>query len=252
MRTVRKISRTVRMDGFRPVKVVAQHYGPQVRSEVIGDAVQKAFSEVVQEQKLKVAGYPRIERKEGGDAKQLTFSATFEIYPEVKLGDLAAATIQRPTHAVDDADVDRTLAILRKQRTSWEPVTRASQTGDSVTVDFTGRIDGNEFPGGKGTGVAVVLGEGRMLPEFESGLAGVSAGEHKAYPVTFPADYPGKEIAGRTANFDVIVQKVDMPRLPEIDAEFAKSLGVADGDIAKMREEIRENVQREVKKKVES
>jgi len=233
---LRKLSRTVRMDGFRPGKVplriVTQHYGPQVRSEVIGDAVQKAFSEVVQEQKLKVAGYPRIERKEGGDGKQLTFSATFEIYPEVKLGDLAAATIQRPTHAVDDADVDRTLAILRKQRTSWEPVTRASQTGDSVTVDFTGRMDGNEFPGGKGTGVAVVLGEGRMLPEFEPG-------------------HPGKEIAGKTANFDVIVQKVEMPRLPEIDAEFAKSLGVADGDIAKMREEVRANVEREIKKRVD-
>jgi len=122
---LRKLSRTVRLDGFRPgkvpLKIVAQHYGPQVRSEVIGDAVQKAFSEVVQEQKLKVAGYPRIERKEGGDAKQLTFSATFEIYPEVKLGDLAAATIRRPVHAVDDADVDRTLSILRKQRASWNP-----------------------------------------------------------------------------------------------------------------------------------
>jgi len=253
---LRKLSRTVRMDGFRPgkvpLKIVAQHYGPQVRSEVVGDAVQKAFSEVVQEQKLKVAGYPRIERKEGGDGKQLTFSATFEIYPEVKLGDLAGATIQRPVHAVDDADVDRTLAILRKQRTSWEPVTRASRTGDRVTVDFIGRIDGNEFPGGKGAGVAVVLGEGRMLPEFESGLAGVTAAEHKSFPVGFPADYPGKEVAGKTANFEVIVQKVETPRLPEIDAEFAKSLGVADGDIAKMREEIRENVQREVKKKVES
>jgi trigger factor len=119
-------------------------------------------------------------------------------------------------------------------------------------VDFIGRIDGNEFPGGKGAGVAVVLGEGRMLPEFESGLAGVTAAEHKSFPVAFPADYPGKEIAGKTANFEVIVQKVEMPRLPEIDAEFAKSLGVADGDIAKMRQEIRENVEREVKKKVES
>src|SRR5436853_4458910 len=189
--------------GKGPRTIVARHYGPQVRSEVIGDAVQKAFSEVVQEQKLKVAGYPRIERKEGGDGKQLTFSATFEICPEVKLGDLEAATILRPTHAVDDADVERTLSILRKQRASWEPVTRASQAGDRVTVDFTGRIDGDEFPGGRGIGVAVVLGEGRMLPEFESGLAGVSAGEQKTFPVAFPAGYPGKEIAGKTANFEV-------------------------------------------------
>jgi len=253
---LRKLSRTVRLDGFRPgkvpLKIVAQHYGPQVRSEVIGDAVQKAFSEVVQEQKLRVAGYPRIERKEGGDEKQLTFSATFEIYPEVKLGDLAARTIERPAHAVDDADVDRTLSILRKQRVSWEAVTRASQSGDRVTVDFTGRMDGNEFPGGKGAGVAVVLGEGRMLPDFESGLAGVGAGEYKIFLVTFPADYPGKDVAGKSANFEVSVQKVEAPKLPAIDAEFARSLGVADGDIVKMRGEVRANVEREVKKRVES
>src|SRR5258708_6332097 len=244
---LRKLSRTVRMDGFRPgkvpLKIVAQHYGPQVRSEVIGDAVQKAFSAVVQEQKLRVAGYPRIERKEGGDGKQLTFSATFEIYPEVKLGDLSAVKIQRPTHAVDDADVDRTIEILRKQRVSWEAARRVSQPGDRVTVDFTGRIDGNEFPGGKGNAMAVVIGEGRVLPDFEAGLTGVSAGEQKSFPVAFPADYPGKEVAGKSASFEVSVQKVE--------AEFARSLGVTDGDIVKMREEVKANVEREVKKRVE-
>jgi trigger factor len=252
---LRKLSRTVRMDGFRPgkvpLKIVAQHYGPQVRSEVIGDAVQKAFSAVVQEQKLKVAGYPRIERKEGGDEKQLTFSATFEIYPEVKLGDLSAVKIQRPAHAVDDADVDRTIEILRKQRVSWEAAGRASQPGDRVTVDFTGRIDGNEFPGGRGSAMAVVIGEGRVLPDFEAGLTGVSAGEQKIFPVAFPADYPGKEIAGKSASFEVSVQKVEAPKLPAVDAEFAKSLGVTDGDIVKMREEVKANVEREVKKRVE-
>jgi len=252
---LRKLSRTVRMDGFRPgkvpLKIVAQHYGPQVRSEVIGDAVQKAFSAVVQEQKLKVAGYPRIERKEGGDEKQLTFSATFEIYPEVKLGDLSAVKIQRPSHAVDDADVDRTIEILRKQRVSWEPAGRASQPGDRVTVDFTGRIDGNEFPGGRGSAMAVVIGEGRVLPDFEAGLTGVSAGEHKTFPVVFPADYPGKEVAGKSASFEISVQKVEAPKLPAVDAEFARSLGVADGDIMKMREEVKANVEREVKKRVE-
>ena len=252
---LRKLSRTVRMDGFRPgkvpLKIVAQHYGPQVRSEVVGDAVQKAFSAVVQEQKLKVAGYPRIERKEGGDEKQLTFSATFEIYPEVKLGDLSAVKIQRPSHAVDDADVDRTIEILRKQRVSWEAAGRASQPGDRVTVDFTGRMDGNEFPGGKGSAMAVVIGEGRVLPDFEAGLTGVSAGEQKIFPVAFPADYPGKEIAGKSASFEVSVQKVEAPKLPAVDAEFAKSLGVTDGDIVKMREEVKANVEREVKKRVE-
>jgi len=253
---LRKLSRTVRMDGFRPgkvpLKILAQHYGPQVRSEVIGDAVQKAFSEVIQEQKLKVAGYPRIERKEGGDEKQLTFSATFEVYPEVKLGDLAAIRIQRPAHGVDDADVDRTIEILRKQRAGWDAVTRASQPGDRVTVDFTGRIDGNEFPGGKGTAMAVVIGEGRVLPQFESGLTGVSAGEQKSFPSVFPSDYPGKDVAGKSAIFEISVQKVEAPRLPGVDAEFAKSLGVADGDIVKMREEVKANVEREVKKRIES
>ena len=253
---LRKLSRTVRMDGFRPgkvpLKIVAQQYGPQVRSEVIGDAVQKAFTDVVKEKNLKVAGYPRIERKEGGDDKQLAFSATFEIYPEVKLGDLAAVTIRRPVHAVDDADVDRTIEILRKQRVIWEAATRASQAGDRVTVDFVGRIDGSEFPGGKGSGMAVVLGEGRMLPDFESGLTGVRAGENKTFPVVFPADYAGKEVAGKTAAFEVIVARVEEPKVPELGADFAKALGVADGDLAKMRAEVRTNVELEVRKRVDS
>jgi len=253
---LRKLSRTVRMDGFRPGKVplriLVQQYGPQVRSEVIGDAVQKAFSEVIKEKNLRVAGYPRIERKEGGDQKQLAFSATFEIYPEIKLGDLAAAKIPRPVHPVDDADIDRTIEILRKQRVTWEAAERRSQTGDRVTVDFVGRIDGNEFPGGKGSGMAVILGEGRMLPEFESGLAGVQAGEQKIFPVNFPADYAGKEVAGKTAEFQVSVAKVEAPKIPELGPDFAKSLGVADGDIAKMRTEVRTNVELEVKKRVDS
>jgi len=253
---LRKLSRTVRMDGFRPgkvpLKIVARQYGPQVRSEVISDAVQKAFAEVVRQQNLRVAGYPRIERQEGADEKQLAFSATFEIYPEIKLGDLSEATIRRPAHAVDEGDVERTIEILRKQRVNWEPVTRASRPGDRVTVDFTGRIEGEEFPGGKGSGAAVVIGEGRMLPDFEAGLSGVGSGDRKSFPVVFPPDYSGKEVAGKTANFEVNVSKVEAPKLPEVDADFAKSLGVADGDIGKMREEVRANVEREIRKRVET
>src|SRR5262245_46128634 len=253
---LRKLSRTVRMDGFRPgkvpLKIVAQHYGPQVRSEVVGDAVQKAFSDAVKEKNLKVAGYPRIERKDAGDAKQLAFSATFEVYPEVKLGDFGALKIQRPVHPVDDSDVDRTIEILRKQRVTWESVARPSQTGDRVTVNFVGRIGGAEFPGGKGSGMGVVVGEGRMLPEFETNLAGVSAGEQKIFPVRFPDDYAGKDVAGKTADFEVSVSKVEAPKVPELGAELAKSLGVANGDVAKMREEVRTNVELEVKKRVES
>jgi len=253
---LRKLSRTIRMDGFRPGKVplriVAQQYGPQVRSEVIGDAVQRAFTDVVKEQNLKVAGYPRIERKEGGDAKQLAFSATFEIYPEIRLGDLSAVKIRRPVHPVDDADVERTMEILRKQRVTWDGIARASHAGDRVTVDFIGRIDGNEFPGSKGSGVAVILGEGRMLADFEAGLTGVQAGEQKIFPVNFPADYAGKEVAGKTAAFEVSVRKVEEPRVPELGPELAKSLGVAEGNIDKMREEVRSNVELEVKKRVDA
>jgi trigger factor len=253
---LRKLSRTVRMAGFRPgkvpLKIVAQHYGPQVRSEVIGDAVQKIFANAVREQNLRVAGYPRIERKEGADEKQIAFSATFEIYPEVRLGDMALARVERPALAVGDAEVDKTIEILRKQRQNWDEVARVSEPGDRVTVDFTGRIDGNEFPGGKGTDMALVIGEGRMLPEFESGLIGATAGEPKTFAIAFPKDYAGKEVAGKTATFEVNVKKVEAPKLPAVDAEFAMALGVADGDTGKMREEVKANVEREVKKRIEN
>src|SRR5581483_395928 len=159
---LKKLSRTVRLAGFRPgkvpLKIVAQHYGPQVRSEVIGDAVQNAFAEAVRTQNLRVAGYPRIERKEGGDASRVSFSAVFEIYPEVQLGDVSGARIERPALAVGDAEVDKTIEILRKQRSTWAGVERAARTADRVTVDFTGRIDGAEFAGGSAKDFAVVLG----------------------------------------------------------------------------------------------
>ncbi len=254
---LRKLSRTVRMPGFRPgkvpVKLVTQQYGPQVRTEVIGDAVQKAFDDAIRETNLRVAGYPRIERKDAeGDASQLSFSATFEIYPEVKLGDLGAGKIERSTLSVGDAEVDKTIEILRKQRVKYEEVARGAQPGDRVTADFTGSIDGVEFAGGKGTGAVLVLGEGRMLADFEAGITGMKAGETRTFTVSFPADYGAKDVAGKLASFEVALGKVEAPSLPEVDADFAKSLGVADGDLAKMREEIKGNVEREVKKRIET
>lgn len=253
---LRKLCRTVRMPGFRPgkvpVKIVAQQYGPQVRSEVIGNAVQKAFEEAVREQNLRVAGYPRIEPKQDAtEAGKLAFSATFEIYPEFKLGDLSSAKIERPTLTVGDAEVDHTLGILRKQRVQYEQVSRAAQAGDRVTVDFLGKIEGNEFAGGKATDAALVLGEGRMLPDFENGVTGIAPGESRIFPVSFPAEYGSKEVAGKSAAFEVTVKKVEEPKLPELDAEFARSLGVADGNLAKMRAEVKANVEREVKKRIE-
>jgi trigger factor len=253
---LKKLARSVRMPGFRPgkvpLKLVAQTYGPQVRSEVLGDAVQKSFSNAVKEANLKVAGYPKIERKEGAAVNALEFSATFEVYPEVKVGDLGAASVERPALEVDDAAVEKTLQILRKQRTGFAPVERPAQDADRLTVDFRGTIDGQPFQGGEATDFPFTLGEGRMLPEFEAAARGMSPGEAKTFELNFPADYHGKEVAGKKASFTMTLKKIEEPRLPELDAEFAKSLGVADGDTAKMRNEVRANVEREVKKRVEA
>ena len=254
---LKKLSRTLRMAGFRPgkvpMKLVAQQYGPQVRSEVIGDAVQKSFSDAVREQNLKVAGYPRIEPKAGeADAKNIEFSATFEVYPEVVPGDIAASTIERAALVVGDAEVDKTLQILRKQRQHFHAVERPAAVGDRVTADFLGKIDGVEFDGGKASDFVFVLGEKQMLPEFEANALGLAAGGTKTFELTFPADYHGKDVAGKVASFELSVKLVEEAHLPEVDAEFARSLGVDDGDLAKMRAEIKANIEREVKKRVQS
>lgn len=254
---LKKLSRTLRMAGFRPgkvpLKLVAQQYGPQVRSEVIGDAVQKSFSDAVREQNLKVAGYPRIEPKAGeADAKNIEFSATFEVYPEVVPGDIAASTIERAVLVVGDAEVDKTLQILRKQRQHFHAVERPAAAGDRVTADFLGKIDGVEFDGGKASDFVFVLGEKQMLPEFEANALGLAAGGSKTFELTFPTDYHGKDVAGKVASFDLSVKLVEEAHLPEVDAEFARSLGVDDGDLAKMRAEIKANIEREVKKRVQS
>src|SRR5688572_14634995 len=252
---LKDLARRANMPGFRPgkvpLKLIAQTYGPQVRSEVLSDAVQKAFSDAVKEANLRVAGYPKFEKKDP-DSAALEFNATFEIYPEVKVGDLGGATVERPALQVDDAAVDKTLEILRKQRTRFAPVERPAQDGDRLTVDFRGTLDGAAFPGGSAEDFAFVLGEKRMLPEFEAAARGAKAGEEKTFALTFPADYHGKDVAGKAASFTMMLKKVEEPRLPELDAEFAKALGVADGDTAKMRTEVRANVEREVKKRVEA
>jgi len=254
---LKKLARNVKMAGFRPgkvpMKMVVQQYGPQVRSEVIGDAVQKAFSDAVKEANLKVAGNPRIEKKDGAaDAALFEFSATFEVYPEVKVGDVSGRVIERPQLTVDEAAIDRTLEILRKQRVAYVPAARASQDGDRLTVDFEGKIGGEPFPGGKAAAHVFVLGDKRMLPEFESNALGLKAGESRSFEIKFPDDYHGKEVAGKAATFSIEVKQVEEPRLPELDAEFAKQMGVPDGDLAKMRSEVHANVEREVRKRVEA
>ncbi len=253
---LKQLSRNIKMPGFRPgkvpMKLVAQTYGPQVRSEVLSESVQKSFNDAVKEANLKVAGFPRIEKKDGTDAAALEFSATFEVYPEVKLGDLSNAKIERPQVSVDDAAVDKTIEILRKQRTRFVSVERGAKDGDRVTVDFEGTIDGQPFQGGSAQNFVFGIGDGRMLPEFNTAATGMSPAESKTFELTFPADYHGKEVAGKKASFKLTLTKVDEPQLPEVDAEFAKALGIADGDIEKMRREIRTNVERETNKRVEA
>jgi len=254
---LKRLSRTVKMHGFRPgkvpLKVVAQQYGPQVRQEVLGDVMQKSFGDAVRDQNLRVAGPPRFELKPPADgAAEFQYSATFEVYPDVKVGDIANSTIERPQVEVSEADVERTVEIMRKQRASYEPAQRAARNEDRVTIDFQGTIDGAKFQGSSGSGQQTVLGEGRLLPDFEANVIGMRAGESKSFDVRFPDDYHGREVAGKTARFELAVREVGGPLLPAVDAGFAKSLGVADGDIAKMRAEIRANVEREVKAKLKA
>lgn len=253
---LRKLARDVRMPGFRPgkvpMKLLQQQYGPQVRSEVTRDAVQKAFSDAVKEANLKVVGYPRIEKKDtDGAAQALEFSATFEVYPEVRVGEISQHGIERPRVSVDDAAVEKTIQILRKQRTTFHAVPRAARDGDRLTMDFEGTIGGESFAGGKAAGFVFVLGEKKMLPEFESGALGMSAEQSRAIEVKFPDDYHAKDVAGKAASFAIALKRVEEPRLPALDDEFARKLGVADGDLAKMRAEVRANVEREVRKRVE-
>jgi trigger factor len=248
---LKKLTRNIRMPGFRPgkvpMKLVAQTYGPQVRSEVLGDAVQKSFNDAVRQANLKVAGYPRIEKK-----GELEFSATFEIYPEVKIGEISGASIERPQVEVGEAEVAKTIEILRKQRTRYLAAARPAEDGDRLTVDFQGAIDGAPFEGGTASGMVFTLGEGRMLPQFEAAARGMSAGESKEFALRFPDDYQGKAVAGKEAVFNLSVNKVETPELPALDADFAKALGVADGSLEKMQGEIRANVEREVKKRVDA
>lgn len=245
-----RLARTVKMPGFRPgkvpLKMIAQTYGAQVQAEVMNDKVGEAFNTAVTANNLRVAGQPRVEPRAVEGTQDLAFSATFEVYPDVTLGDLSTVAVQRAACPVGDAEIDRTLEIMRKQRATYEDVDRAAADGDVVTIDFTGTQDGTPFEGGSATDFPFTLGQGRMLPEFESAVTGMKPGESKTFPLTFPADYSAKELAGKTVQFEVSVKKVQQPVLPPLDAEFARSLGIADGDLGKMRAEIRTNLEREV------
>lgn len=251
---LRKLSRTLKMPGFRPgkvpMKMVEQAYGSQVNAEVVGDAVTKAFGDAVREHDLRVAGQPSIEPRPDAGEAMLGFTATFEVYPEVPPVDPAGLSLERVSCPVGDAEIDRTIEILRKQRVTWSPVGRAAQDGDRVTLDFLGRVDGEAFEGGSADDFPFVLGEGRMLADFENGVRGREAGARAAFPVAFPEDYTHKELAGKTAQFEVVIKQVEEPVLPALDADFARSLGVADGSLDTMRADVKANLEREVAQRV--
>ena len=256
---LRHIARTVKMPGFRPgkvpMKIVAQQYGMQAHSEAIGAAVERSFNEKVREQNLRVAGYPAVEPKAGGATgadRPLEFTAVFEVYPDITLGDVSGREVERATLTVSDAEVDKTIEVLRKQRTTYVPAGRAAENGDRLVIDFTGRRNGEEFEGGKATDYPMLLGAGMMLPDFEGALVGIAEGQTRTFEVAFPADYHAKDLAGNTVQFEASCKKVEAPRLPELDADFARALGIKDGDLAKMREEVKANLEREVRKRLQA
>jgi trigger factor len=252
-----KLSRTVRMPGFRPgkvpMKMIAASYGPQVESEVLNDQIGAAFVRAVGEAKLRVAGAPRVEaRPSAQEGAELGFAATFEVYPEITLGDLAGVEVKRYTCPVGEAEIDETVDIMRKQRAEYFASDRAAAAGDRVTIDFAGTQDGVAFEGGSAQGYPFVLGEGRMLPEFEAAVTGMKPAETKTFPLTFPNDYGSRDLAGKTVQFEVTLRAVEEPKLPAVDAEFARSLGIEDGEVAKMRAEIKSNLDREVASRLKS
>jgi len=250
---LKKLARTVKMDGFRPGKVpmnvVAQRYGYSVHYEVMNDKVGEAFASAANEAKLRVAGQPKITEKEGSPEGEMAFDAVFEVFPEVKFGDLSTAEVEKLDAEVTDAAIDKTLDILRKQRRTFAQRAHdaAAQDGDRATVDFEGKIDGEVFPGGKADDYQFILGDGQMLKEFEEATRGMKSGESKTFQLAFPADYHGKDVAGKTADFMVTVKKIEAANLPEVNEALAKSLGIAEATVEGLRADIKKNLEREVK-----
>ncbi len=259
-------AKTAKAPGFRPgkvpLKMVAAQYGYQIESDVLNDRVGRAFNQAANEAGLRVAGFPKIEPKEEAADGMLAFDATFEVFPEVVIGDLSSVEVETVAADVSDAEIDKTIDILRKQRVHYHTKGEAGEhgdggepvaaNGDRVTVDFVGVIDGVEFAGGKAEDYAFVLGEGRMLPEFEAASVGLKVGDSKTFPLAFPEDYHGKDVAGKTADFTITLKKLEWAHLPAVDEEFAKSLGIEDGAIEKMRADIKMNLEREVNARVKA
>jgi len=253
---LKKLSRTVKAAGFRPGKVpmsvVAQRYGYSVQYEVMNDHVGRAFNDAATEAKLRVAGAPRITQKDAAPEGQIVFDATFEVYPEVQIGDLSVAEIESASAEVTEEAIDRTVEILRKQRRTFaqRPAGEGALETDRVTIDFEGKIDGETFAGGKAEAFQFIIGEGQMLEQFDKAVRGMKVGESKTFPLQFPADYHGQDVAGKEADFRVSVTKIEAQKLPEVDEAFAKTLGIEDATVQGLRDSVKKNLEREVRMRV--
>lgn len=254
---LKRVARTAKVQGFRPGKaplsIIERSHGAGVRYDVLNAEIGRTLDKVIQDADLRVAGTPNVEPKEDANEGELTFTATFEIYPEVTLPDLSALEVKRAQVNVGDTEVQHTIDVLRKQRAEYEARDgREAQDADRVTLDFVGKIDDVAFEGGSAEAFPFVLGEGRMLPEFETAVRGLKAGDSKTFPLEFPEDYGSAEVAGKTAEFTITVTEVAEPILPEVDAEFAKSLGQEEGDVEKLLAEVKTNIEREVKARTQA
>ena len=257
---LKQVSKTVKLDGFRPgkvpVNVVKKMYGAQIRHEVMGDMIESSYRDAIIEQKVRPAGMPKIEAVEAEEGAEkdesMTYSAVFEVYPEVESVEMDSIEIEKPAAEIADSDVDAMIDKLRGQRKEWVEVERAAATDDQVICDFEGKIDGEVFAGGSGKDMAIEIGAGKMLKEFEEGLLGMSKGEEKTVDVNFPEDYHGKDVAGKTAQFTLNVTKVSEPKLPEMDEELVKSFGVESGDVEAFKADVRGNMEKELSQKIKT
>jgi trigger factor len=253
---LRKVGQSAKLKGFRPgkvpPKVIQQRYGGQVRQEVLQDIIQSSYGQAIDQQKLRPAGMPQIEPGQLESGKDFSYTATFEIYPEIQLNGLGGLKIEQPEVEIGDADVDEMIGTLREQRSNWVPAERKSKEGDQVTVDFEGTLNGAPIENGRGEKVPIVLGKGQMLEDFEKNIIGLTAGSEKTFKVKFPKDYQAAQLAGKKVSFTATVTEVAEAQLPEVDAEFVKGFGVENGEVDEFRADVRGNMEREAKTKIEA
>ena len=252
---LKSVGKTAKLKGFRPgkvpAKIIKQRYGRQVREEVVGEVLQKSYAQAITEQGLKPAGQPKIEA-EDENGKTFLFTATFEVMPEIELQDLEKIKTDKINVSIHSDDIDEMILNLRKQKAVWKQVNRKSRNGDRVVIDFEGKLKGDSFSGGEGKELPVILGSGQMLPDFEKGLIGVSAGEEKTFKVKFPKDYHSKDLAGNKADFTISVHRIEKENLPKVDANFIKDFNIDDGNVDQFKKEIEENMNREAEQKIKN